>query len=92
VVQTLSITEAREQLTRLPEQLAEEGNLHAVAVTRHGKPILAVLPWELYESLIETLEVLGDAEQMQAFRQGAKDFERGSTTDWAEVKARLDLE
>jgi len=25
-----------------------------------SRPVLAVMPWELYESLVETLEILGD--------------------------------
>ena len=51
---TLSIVEAREQLTRLPEQFDEElktrRNVSAIKVTRHNKPVLAILPWELYRS------------------------------------------
>src|SRR5213080_2112760 len=77
----LSIVEAREQLTRLPEMFAHELeshlSVHAIAVTRHNKPVLAILPWELYESIMETLEILGDQELMAAFRQGVKDMEEG---------------
>ena len=70
-----SISEIREQITRLPEQFEQEPE--AVTVTRHGKPVMAILPWELYESIMETLEIMGDAELMAAFRQGVKDMEEG---------------
>jgi antitoxin YefM len=70
-----SISEIREQITRLPEQFEHEPE--AVTVTRHGKPVMAILPWELYESIMETLEIMGDAELMAAFRQGVKDMEEG---------------
>ena len=54
-----------------------------MTVTRHGKPIMAILPWELYKALLElidslqeTLEVLEDAELMAAFRQGVNETSR----------------
>ena len=57
---TLSIMEARKQLTSLPETLYHNGQLDVLEITRRGKPVLAVLPWELYEAVSETLEVMGD--------------------------------
>ncbi len=47
-MRTLSMTEAREQLTQLPEILTEDGDSHLATITRHGKPVLAVMPWEVY--------------------------------------------
>ncbi len=88
---TLSIAQAREQLTRLPEQFAREDDLRAVTVTRHGKPVLAVLPWELYEAIVETLDIMADREQLAALRQGVQELARGETADWAEAKAELGL-
>src|SRR5216684_391014 len=90
---TLSIVEAREQLTRLPEQFDEElktrRNVSAIKVTRHNKPVLAILPWELYESIVETLEILGDEELMAALREGIRDIEIGRTVSAEDVKAEL---
>ena len=58
-------------------------------VTRDGKPIMAILSWEMYESIMETLEVLGDAELMAAFRQGIKELAEGKIRPWKEVKKEL---
>ena len=58
----------------------------AVTVTRHGKPVMAILPWELYETLIETLEVMSDAELMAAFRQGVQELTEGKGQSWDNVK------
>ncbi len=82
-----SISEIREQITRLPEYFEQEPE--AVTVTRHGKPIMAILPWELYESIMETLEVLGDDELMAAFRRGVQDIEAGRVESWEDVKKEL---
>ena len=57
MIRDIPITTARHELTSLPERLERDPG--AVAITRRGKPVLAVMPWELYEALIETLEILG---------------------------------
>jgi|SRR6266581_6761690 len=85
-----SISEIREQITRLPEQFEEEPE--AITVTRHGKPIMAILPWELYESIMETLEIMGDEELMAAIREGIKDIEEGRTKSLDEVLKELGWE
>ncbi len=85
----IPITSARHELTSLPERLAEEPG--AVAVTRRGKPVLAILPWDFYESIQETLEVLADEELMAGLRQSLRELSKGKTIPWATVKAELDL-
>ena len=74
-------------LTQLPELLAEENR--AVALTRRGKPVLALMPWELFQSVIETLEIMGDAEMMDALRQGIQDVQEGNIVSLDEVKAEV---
>ena len=86
---TFTISEIREAITRLPEQFEHEPE--AVAITRHGKPVMAILPWELYESIMETLEVMGDAELMAAFRQGVQELAEGKGRTWEDVKKELGL-
>jgi antitoxin YefM len=87
---TYSISEIREQITRLPEQF--ERNPEVVAVTQHGKPVMAILPWALYESIMETLEVMSDPELMEAFREGVKDMEEGRVQPLNEVLKELGWE
>jgi antitoxin YefM len=87
---TYSISEIREEITRLPERFEQEPE--AVTVTRHGKPILAILPWELYESIMETIEIMGDIESMAAFRQGVRDIEEGRVKPLDDVLKELGWE
>ncbi len=84
----LTITEARKAFLDLPEQLAKDPE-HALSVTRHGEPVLAVLPWELYESLVETLEILDDPDLMAVLRASLKDVEQGRLLSHEEAKRRL---
>jgi len=89
MLKDIPITAARHELTSLPERLAKAPG--AVAVTRRGKPVLAIMPWDLYESLVETLDIMGDAELMASLRQGIKDIEEGRTYSMEEVKRDLGL-
>ena len=91
VITRMSVSDARQGLTKLPERFVENPDLTAVAVERHGKPVLAVLPWALYESLAETLEILVDDAAMLAFRQSIREVDRGEASPLEDVKARLGL-
>jgi antitoxin YefM len=84
----LTISEARKVLLDLPERLARTPE-RAVTITRRGQPVLAILPWELYESIVETLEILGDPEMVTAIRASLDDLKRGRVVSHAEAKKRL---
>lgn len=86
----ISMAQAREQLTRLPEEFAREPEPGAVTVTRRGKPVLAVLPWDLYESVVETLEIMGDADLMTDLRQGLRELADGRGIPWEKARKALD--
>ncbi|MBA2286189.1 MAG: type II toxin-antitoxin system Phd/YefM family antitoxin [Ktedonobacteraceae bacterium] len=82
VEHTISISEVQSKITRLPEQFDEDPE--AVTVTRHGKPVMAILPFTAYtalleavEALQETLEVLSDEETMVVFGESVKDLAEG---------------
>jgi len=85
----LSISAARGRLTSLPEDFEKRPG--AVTVTRKGKPVMAILPWELYESLMETIEIMGDPKLMEQLRAGIEDLRRGRVVPWERVKKELSL-
>lgn len=87
-MKTIPIIQARKRLTSLPEEFAREPETGAVAVTRRGKPVLAVMSWDLYEAISETLEIMGDQELMKSLAKSVKDIESGKTLGSAET-ARL---
>jgi len=88
---TLSIMEARKQLTSLPETLLHDGQVDVLEITRRGKPVLAVMPWELYEAVAETLEVMGDKEMMRQLRQSIQEMDSGKLVSWQDAKQELGL-
>ena len=85
----MPITEVRDELTSLPEQLTHTHE--TVTVTRRGKPVLAILPWEEYETLVETLDVLSDPELMATLRQSLKEAKQGKLIPWEQAKKKLGL-
>jgi PHD/YefM family antitoxin component YafN of YafNO toxin-antitoxin module len=81
---TYSIAEIQEKFIHMPEQFEQEPG--ALIVTQHDKPVMAILPFNIYkdlletvESLQETLEILSDEELMASFREGVKALENGET-------------
>jgi antitoxin YefM len=83
----LTITEARRQLLDLPDELKDE----PVIITKHGKPVMAALSFEQFESLLETLAILSDREFTHQLQESISQGERGKTISWKEVKAKLGL-
>jgi PHD/YefM family antitoxin component YafN of YafNO toxin-antitoxin module len=76
-------------LTSLPEQLSQTHE--TVTVTRRGKPVLAILPWDEYEALVETLDILGDPKLMASLRLSIKELEQGKAIPWEQAKRKLGL-
>lgn len=87
----LTITQARSKLLDIPETLAKGRAAKSLTVTRHGKPVLAIISWDLYESITETLEIMGDAQLMKALRRGIREAAAGKTIPWKKVKRELGL-
>jgi prevent-host-death family protein len=70
-------------------QLCKEAEKEVVQVTQHNKPSMAVMSWDYYQSLIETLEILSEPETLDNIKRGERDLENGNTIEWSKVKAQL---
>ncbi len=82
----LSTVDARRELTKLPEKLV--ANPATVVVTRRGKPVLAIMTWEDYQAILETLEILADDEAVERLRRSVKEVKEGKLIPWEEAKGR----
>jgi PHD/YefM family antitoxin component YafN of YafNO toxin-antitoxin module len=85
----MTMTEFRERVTRIPEELTQEG-WTSLAVTRRGKPVLAVIPWRIYQGMLETIEILGDPELMAGLRESIEDAKAGRTVTLEEMWRELE--
>ena len=87
-MEKMPITEARNKFMKLPDRAAKD---QILAVTRRNKEVMAVMSWELYEGLLETLEVLSDPELMNNLKEGLQDVKTGRTYSLSEARERLGI-
>lgn len=86
----LSVEEMRALLPTLPEQV-HAADAHTFTVTHEGKPLFALLPWDLYESLLETVDLLSDPDAVQALRAGIAQAAQDDVADLDDVRRELGL-
>jgi antitoxin YefM len=76
---TVPSTELREKLSDVLDDVEATGAEYVI--TRHGRPLAVVLSHDEYESMIETLNILSDAETMAAIAEGDADFNEGAARE-----------
>jgi prevent-host-death family protein len=67
-----SLTETRDRLSEIVESVATSGE--AFTITKHGRPMAVILSHDEYESLIETLNILSDADTMAAIAEAREEI------------------
>ncbi len=89
MAKVVPFTEARTHLTELLDDV-ESVHEHVV-ITRNGRPAAIVMSQAEYDSLIETLEILGDQKLMADLSASDEDVAAGRVVPWEEVKRELGL-
>ena len=69
------LTEARERLSEIVDDVAMTGA--DFLITKHGRPAAVLMGYEDYEALIESLNILSDADTMAALAEAEADLEAG---------------
>jgi antitoxin YefM len=69
---TVPSTELREKLSDVLDDVDTTGTEYTI--TRHGRPVAVVVSYDEYEAMIETLNILSDAETMAAIAEGDEDL------------------
>lgn len=80
---TLPLSEAKTHLARLLSRVEEVGE--PFVITRSGRPAGVLMSVNEYEGLLETLEILADAELVKSVRRGLDDVEKGRVVGHDEV-------
>ena len=88
MVTQLSISEARKRITSLEEELSFNDT---ISITNHGKEVFALLRWDTYESIADTLEIISDEALHDDLKIGIKQFEDGSLIDFDDFKKSLNV-
>jgi prevent-host-death family protein len=85
-IETIDISEARNQFTRLDERLRDE---HVVQITRHGKPVFAVVDIEYLTAVLETIEIMSDPASYKMFMESLEDIKHGRVFSQDDVRREL---
>ena len=86
---TLDITEARNQFNRLDQRVRAD---HVIQVTRHNKPVFAVVDIEFLQTILETIEIMSDPESFAHFQSSLEDIRHGRLLDHEDLKQELGLD
>lgn len=86
-VEDVGISNARSRLTRLPEEVSRKNSV--MRITSNRQPVLALLSWELFDAMVETLELLADTELMAMLAKSEDEIQKGKTISWEDAKAEL---
>ncbi len=87
MIQTLPITKARENLTKLVNKANKTFDEFIITVS--GVPRAVLISFAEYESWKETNEIMADPKLMKAIKQGEADIAAGRVYDWDDVKKEL---
>ena len=77
------LTDVRRDLSEIIDEVESTGA--EFIVTKHGRPVAAIVPHDELDALIETLNILSDAETMAAIAQSEREIEAGDLVDLDEV-------
>lgn len=86
MLKTMSISETRKRITSLEHDMAYDDT---ISVTNHGKEVFALLRWDTYESIAETLEIISDEAAFNELKVGIQQLKNGQFIDFEDFKKSL---
>ena len=86
----MALMKVREKLTGLNRELQKSPGT-VVRITHRGRASMALMSSELYDTLVETLDVMSDPAAAEALRKSLEDIGRGRLRTLDDVTARLGL-
>jgi prevent-host-death family protein len=87
MAKTVPVREFRSNLSELLSDVADRRD--HVLVTRNGRPAAVLVPFDEYESLEETAELLSEPASLEAIEEGLSEQARGDTVTLEELRAEL---
>ena len=63
-----------------------------ISITSRGKHVFALMSWDFYESLNETMAILNDPVLMKSLKKAVNDIKTGRVTDWDIAKKELAID
>ncbi len=88
-METKPLAEVRQDLSKIVE--AAVTSHERFDITRNGKRAAVLLSADDYDSLLETLDILADADLVRDLQRGLREAEAGEVSTHDEVVADLEL-
>ena len=88
MVKQMSISETRKRITSLEDEMSFDDT---ISVTNHGKEVFALIRWDTYESIAETLDIISDDELMDELKIGIQHIKEGNLVDFDLVKHEINV-
>lgn len=82
----MSITEARKKITSLENEMEYNST---IAITNHGREVFALMKWETYESIAETLDILNDERLYDALKTGVQEIKENKLIDFEDFIKKI---
>ncbi len=79
----LPVTTVKKELLEIIKRIQEMDE--TIAITKNGSPVSVLMPFDRYEGLLETIEILSDPAILKVLRKSKKDFQDGKTISHKEV-------
>ena len=86
MITAMTITEARKKITSLEDTMDYDDT---ISITNYGKEIFALIKWDTYESIRETLEILSDEELSKNLAIGVQQIKQNNLLDFDSFKKSL---
>ena len=87
MAKTVPVREFRTNLSELLSDVADRRD--HVLVTRNGKPAAALVPFDEYEALEETAEILSDSVTLTQIENGLKELAQGDSVTLGDLRREL---
>lgn len=75
----IPITKAKAKLLDMVRQIQDTND--AIAITKNGVPEAVILSFDKFDGLLETIDILADAETMKQIRESAIDINESQFID-----------
>lgn len=86
MISEMTITETRKKITSLENTMDFD---ETISITNHGKEVFALLRWDTYECIQETLEILADEQLTKDLAKGIQQAKENKLIDFETFKTGL---
>lgn len=82
----MTIAETKKRIASLEDTMSCEDT---VLITNHGREVFALMKWETYDCIRETLEIFADGQLSKDLAEGVKQIRENRLIDFDSFKQKL---